>query len=480
MPSKVSTLPAVMLLLAGCLSVLPGPCAGEARTEAEPNNAFINATMLGLGDSCTGSVGFGVDDVDYFGFNVTKQTLLTVTVAVTSTRDGGLASVYNASRKTAGTGFGIAAGKSWTWQQNVGTHGGTWYLSVRGGETNYTVNLQGTTMQPDLPPVVSITGPANNSNVYEPLVEVNGTATDESGVREVYVYVEGAPPAEWVKAAGTSSWAASVFIADYIGPGGHATIIARASDPGGKTGTASVLVHLGATGTPGPDAPVLRITEPANGTVFINTEQITVRGTAYHPNGIKYGHCYVSPGNESLFPMASSDGFRNWTASVRLLPGASTITAYVRDFGLNRSYAYALVRLNITTLTNDTTPPTVNITNLQDGSHIEKKGYTFRLEGTAGDDHRVVYVMIKVNAGKPKYIYPVNVTNRYEWSETIWLKEGANTINVTACDYSNNSAGKAISVDFKPLPTGAPGAGAPALAAALFLALCIFRRRRAR
>ena len=484
MTTKVSLLFAVMLLLAGCVVVLPGPCAGEVRIESEPNNSFDNATMLSLGESCTGSVGFsggsGADDVDYFGFNVTNQTLLSVTVTITATKDSGLTGVYNDSRKTVGTGLGIAAGKSWTWQQNVGTHGGAWYLSVRGSETNYTINLQGTTVVPDLPPVVVITGPANGSNVYEPLVEVNGTATDENGIREVYVYVEGAPPAEWVKAAGTSSWAASVFIADYMEPHGHATIIARASDTGGKTGTASAVVHLGITGTSGPGAPVLRITEPANGTVFINTEQITVRGTAHHPNGIKNGHCYVFPGNESPFPMVSSDGYRNWTATVRLLPGASTITAYVHDFGFNCSYAYALVRLNITTMMNDTTPPHVNITNLPDGTHLERKDSHFKLEGVAWDDHRVVYVSIRVGSGRPIYAYPANVTGRYEWSETIYLKEGDNVINVTAYDYSNNSQSEIITVNFKLLPAGGfiPGPGAPALAAAYFLALCLLWRRK--
>jgi len=87
--------------------------------------------------------------------------------------------------------------------------------------------------------------------------------------------------------------------------------------------------------------------------------------------------------------------------------------------------------------------------------------------------------MIKVNSGRPKYLYPANQTNRYVWSETIWFKEGANTINVTAYDYSNNSASKVISVDFKPLPTGAiPGAGAPALAAAVLAGFALLARRR--
>ena len=424
----------VTLTLAACVLVLPVPCAGEARTESEPNNAFNNATMLALGDTCTGSVGSGADDVDYFGFNVTNQTLLTVTVTVTATTDGGLTGIYNASRKDAGYGFGIAAGKSWTWQKNIGNDSGTWYLSVRGGGTNYTANLQGTTTQPDLPPVVSITSPANNSYVYDLYLEVNGTATGGGGVREVWVYMDGMPQGAWVKAEGTSSWRATLFIGDYSGQTDFATILARASDTGGKFAFASIVVQVRIPMSSGPDAPELRITEPANGTVFINTEQITVRGTAYHPNGIMIGRCSVSPGNESRFPMDSSDGFRNWTASVRLLPGASTITAYVHDLGRNYSYAHALIRLNITTLINDTTPPAVYITNLVNGARLEKKEYTYRLEGNASDDHRVVYVMIKVNSGRPKYLYPANQTNRYVWSETIWFKEGANTINVTAYD----------------------------------------------
>jgi hypothetical protein len=83
MPKKAALLSGVMLL-AGCVLALPGPCAGEARTEAEPDNSFDNATILGPGDSCTGCMGFGADDLDYFGFNVTKQTLLTITVTATA------------------------------------------------------------------------------------------------------------------------------------------------------------------------------------------------------------------------------------------------------------------------------------------------------------------------------------------------------------------------------------------------------------
>ena len=106
------------------------------------------------------------------------------------------------------------------------------------------------TAPPDAtPPTVTITSPANNTEVSSTTVTVSGTAADNVAVAKVEVSTDGVT---WTTASGTTAWSAEVTL--HVGSN---TIYVRATDASGNQATTRITVVVtspttGASGLPLP------------------------------------------------------------------------------------------------------------------------------------------------------------------------------------------------------------------------------------
>ena len=122
------------------------------------------------------------------------------------------------------------------------------------------------------------------------------------------------------------------------------------------------------------------------------------------------------------------------------------------------------------TVSVDTQHPTLAITSPAPDAKV-KKG-NLKVNGTATDNARVAKIEMTVNG------VAVVVTGLSVWSANVTLKEGKNTINVTATDSSGlTSTVKSMTVTYtKPKKT--PGFEATVLVGAVIVAMLLVSRRK--
>ena len=101
------------------------------------------------------------------------------------------------------------------------------------------------------PPTITIVSPANNTQFTSAVVDVTGTTTDNVGVAEIQISLDGV---SWTTANGTTSWAANVTLRV-----GTNTIYARATDTSGNKATTQITVVLQ---SPSPPTPPGRTSSP--------------------------------------------------------------------------------------------------------------------------------------------------------------------------------------------------------------------------
>ena len=109
-------------------------------------------------------------------------------------------------------------------------------LAVRDAAGNTDTDLLTVTVVDMTVPTVSITSPADDSNLATTSVTVSGTASDNVGVEKVELSLDGT---NYVLATGTNSWSGTVTLVE-----GSNTIYARATDTSGNTATVSIAVTV--------------------------------------------------------------------------------------------------------------------------------------------------------------------------------------------------------------------------------------------
>ncbi len=162
-----------------------------------------------------------------------------VTVSGTASDDVGVAKV---ELSTDAANWVLATGTT-SWSGTVTLTEGPNTIFARATDTSgnaATVSIA-VTVDP-VSPLVSITSPADGSNLASPSVTVFGTASDDVGVAKVELSTDGTT---WVLATGTASWFSVLILAE-----GETTIIARATDTSGNAATVSITVTV-VTPTPG-------------------------------------------------------------------------------------------------------------------------------------------------------------------------------------------------------------------------------------
>jgi len=276
------------------------------------------------------------------------------------------------------------------------------------------------------PPTVSITSPTSGQTFTSSSITVAGTASDpgdpSSGVQKVEVRLNGGA---WQTASGTVNWSRSAALTS-----GANAIEARSRD---YAGNYSMIASVSVTCTPLVDttAPTVSISSPNSGQTFTSSS-ITASGTASDPGSPSSGVEKVEIRlNGGAWQTAS--GTVNWSRSVTLSSGANTIEARSRDNAGN----YSMIASVSVTYTPpvDTTPPTVSITSPTSGQTFTSSSIT--VTGTASEpgspSSGVEKVEIRLNGGAWQ-----TAGGTVNWSRSVTLSSGANTIEARSRDNAGN------------------------------------------
>ncbi len=392
-------------------------------------DACIDAGMnVGLTQDIQGNPIIGMPDIGAFEFQGSTNTSPVVTItspASGSTFSNGSSINFSGTAIDAQNGD-LSSILAWTSNidGNLGTGGGfsrvlspgthtiTASVTDPGGLTGTaTITL---TVQNNTAPVVTINGPANGSTVPA------GTAIVFSGT---------AIDAESGDLTGSLTWTSSIdgpigsggSFSKTLSSGTH-TITASVTDPGGLTGSKTISITVS-----GNTAPVVTITNPANGATFASGAVISFSGTATdtESGNLTSGLTWTSSIDG---PIGSGGSF-----SKTLSSGTHTITASVTDPGGSTGSK----TISITVSGN--TAPVVTITNPANGATFAS-GAVISFSGTATD----------TESG--------NLTSGLTWTSSIdgpigsggsfskTLSSGTHTITASVTDPGGSTGSKTISI----------------------------------
>jgi hypothetical protein len=188
-------------------------------------------------------------------------------------------------------------------------------------------------------------------------------------------------------------------------------------------------------------APTLAITSHTNGQ-SVTTSSITLSGTATDSGAGGSGITSVTVnGTAATGGTASGNNTANWSRSVSLVSGANVLTVVATDGAGNSRTSSITVNRTST----DTTAPTLSITSHTSGQVVTTSSITLR--GTATDSGRggsgITSVTVNGSAATGGTVSGSNTAN---WSRTLTLTGGSNTINVVATDGAGNARTLTITI----------------------------------
>ncbi len=209
------------------------------------------------------------------------------------------------------------------------------------------------------------------------------------------------------------------------------------------------------SGTPGDTAdPTVNITSHTAGQT-VTTASITLAGTATDSGAGNSGITGVTVnGSAASGGTATGSGTANWSRSVSLSTGANTISVIATDgAGNTRSAEITITR---SAASSDTTAPTVSITSHTAGQTVTTSSIT--LAGTATDsgvgNSGITGVTVNGSAASGGTATSSGTAN---WSRSVSLSMGSNTITVVAVDGNGNSRSSQITITRATVDTTQPG-----------------------
>ncbi len=244
--------------------------------------------------------------------------------------------------------------------------------------------------------------------------------------------------------ASTGKWEATITapsITSYHQSGGYYNVQVKATNDAGTTGTADASSLDGLKLVVKEKvAPVISIVSPTSGAYVTNSKQPVVFTVTDETNGsgvdlstlvVKQDGTAVAAA--TLTNKAVTNGYQvTYTPAAALSDGSHTVTIDVKDHDGNAATQKS------TTYRIDTVPPTLNITSPTDNLITATAALT--VAGTTNDaTSSPVTITIKLNGTDQG---AVTVNSNGSFSKAITLKEGSNTIVVTATD----AAGQTTSV----------------------------------
>ncbi|MDD5687530.1 MAG: Ig-like domain-containing protein, partial [Elusimicrobia bacterium] len=275
-------------------------------------------------------------------------------------------------------------------------------------------------------PSIAITSHSNGSTVEATLLNISGTASDDTMLSKVEVKVGAG--GTYVATTGLSPWNGTVTLVS-----GSNTIYAKATDTSGNTKETSITV----TCTPVVDTtlPTIAITSPANGAT-LTASLLTVSGTASDNLGLSKVEVKLGAGGT----YASATGTNPWSGTVTLVNGSNTIYAKATDTSNN----IIETSITVTYAPPDTTPPSIVITSPANSATLTASLLT--VSGTASDNIGLSKVEVKLGAGGTY----ASATGTNPWSSSVTLVGGSNTIYAKATDTTGNITETSITVTYVP------------------------------
>jgi hypothetical protein len=248
-------------------------------------------------------------------------------------------------------------------------------------------------------PVLAITNIASGMRVSNAVFEVAGWATDNVAVASVQLQFNGGI---WTNPIGTRNWSAPLNLT----PGTN-TVAAYAVDTSGN----------------------FSVTNRVNFD-FVVTNQLAIRATGLGRIAPNYSNAWLEIGRDYNITSTPAAGFvlTNWIVSTNWIGGAS--------FG--RTNLQFMMASNLTLQANfvDVTRPILTIAAPKAGQRMPNA--MAAVSGTASDNWQVAGVWYQLNGG-PWSVAPTT-NNWTNWSQTLTLIAGTNTVNAYAIDLAGNDS----------------------------------------
>jgi hypothetical protein len=356
------------------------------------------------------------------------------------------------------------------WQMSVSLVNGSTLISVRAVDTSgntATKQIMVYRLFPSdtdvVPPTVHFTDPATNVSAIRTMATtVKGVANDEHAVLKVDVSINGGPfvLAKSTALASAPAWSQWSFGVTLVL--GENVLSARAMDTAGNI-YHDIVIIIASNDTGDTTPPIIIVLSPVNGSVT-NVTQLVVSGTATARSGIQRIDISQNDG-----PWVLATGNITWTYMALLINGPNVFKIRAIDKAANVNTTQVSITFNATA---DLAKPTLLIISpAYNTSFITDK---IDVKGTVTDNLRVDRVDLTVNGIK------MTVTGTTAWKSRITLKEGKNTIVVTAYDGGGNSDTKTLTVTYNktsPKPP-IPGFEVGFLLAAVLVGVALLGRKR--
>jgi RHS repeat-associated protein len=356
--------------------------------------------------------------------NNSQTTQATVTVSGTAIDSGTNASgVASVTVNGVSASFDAATG-NWTLagvSLSYGANTITAQAVDRAGNTG-TGTITVTRQQPDTQaPDLAITQPAANAQTQAETTNVAGTVADAganaSGVASVTV--NGA-------ATQLNTQAGTWSLANLPLSIGANVITVRAADNAGNQTTRTITVTRKPVDT---QPPTVIITSPSNQFITFDPQTV-VSGTATDDGEGATGVKSVTVNGIAASYDAAT---QKWTATIALNEGSNTVTVVAIDNAPAANQAQAQVQV----VRQRVEPPVLNITNPANGAFLSTPSLT--VAGTVSSNKPDMPLTVKVNGQDA-------AVSGGQFTKTLNLVEGVNTITVLAIDALNQQTQSSITV----------------------------------
>ncbi|MGO8838623.1 MAG: glycoside hydrolase family 44 protein [Limisphaerales bacterium] len=249
-------------------------------------------------------------------------------------------------------------------------------------------------------PALTITAPKAGQSVSNALFTVTGTTTGKVAVASVYYALNNSPWTNATTVNNWTNWSAAVTLT----PGTN-TIAAYAMDNNGNVSTTNKV-----------------------GFVCVLSAKLSVSTNGLGSLSPNYNGTLLQIGNSFSITATAAKGFAfvNWTGGTNLPLGVIT----------NKVTIQFLMRSNLMLQANfaDVTKPTNTITSPVSGQHMPSALAT--ILGTATDNWKVSNVWYQLNNGA--WSQPATTNGWTNWTTTVKLAAGTNTIKAYALDLAGN------------------------------------------
>lgn len=291
-------------------------------------------------------------------------------------------------------------------------------VDVAGNEATETVTV--IRREPDnQAPTVTISSPTNNFTTTDASITVSGTVADNgsnaSGIQSVVVNGVSAT-------INGGNWTASNVSLN----ASSNTITAMARDNNNNVGTTSITVVRNPLDT---QPPTITITTPTNNFETFNP-QIVVSGTVTDTGG---GATGVQSITVNGVPANYNPATNAWMATVNLVDGVNTISVVAMDNAPTPNVGQTSIQVTKIAIL----PPTLTITNPSNGAFLSANSVT--VAGNVASNKPDMTFSVTVNGTA------ANLAGR-EFTKTLNLADGANTITVIVTDALGQQAQQAITV----------------------------------